>query len=319
MSNEAHSADVQKLSVVVPALDEAPAIPALVEGITRACQAAERDFEIVIVDDGSTDETFERVRELNARDPRVRGVRFRGNFGKAAALTAGFAAARGGVVITMDADLQDDPAEIPRFLAKLEEGFDLVSGWKEVRHDPLGKTLPSRVFNRVTARLTGVPLHDFNCGFKAYRRELIDEIEVYGELHRFIPVLAAQKRFRIGEIAVRHHARPFGRSKYGVERFLRGFLDLITILFLTKYVRRPAHLFGATGLTMAAAGFAISLYMTFLWVTGHRPIGSRPLLLLGILLLIMGVQFVSMGLIGELILRRTRPAAETFSVRETIG
>ena len=307
------------VSVVIPALDEAASIQTLVEGVARTCTAAGRDFEVVVVDDGSADGTFDRVRELHARDPRVRGIRFRGNFGKSAALTAGFAAARGEVVVTMDADLQDDPEEIPRFLAALDEGFDLVSGWKQVRHDPPGKTVPSRVFNRVTAWLTGVPLHDFNCGFKAYRREVVDEVEIYGEMHRFIPVLAVQKRFRVGEIAVRHHPRPFGRSKYGLERLTRGLLDLITVLFLTNYVRRPAHLFGTTGLALSGTGLAISLYMTFLWLTGHRPIGNRPLLLLGVLLLIMGVQFVSMGLIGELILRRTGPAAETYGVRETVG
>jgi glycosyltransferase involved in cell wall biosynthesis len=307
------------VSVVIPALNEEESVPALVAGIRTACEAIGRAFEVVVVDDGSTDGTFDRLRELRAADPRVRAVRFRGNFGKAAALSAGFQAVRGEVVLTMDADLQDDPTEIPRFLAKLDEGCDLVSGWKAVRNDPPGKTLPSKLFNAVTARLTGIPLHDFNSGFKAYRRELIDEIEVYGELHRYIPVLAAQKRFRIGEIAVRHHARRFGRSKYGVERFTRGLLDLLTILFLTKYIRRPSHLFGTGGLAFMGAGLAISLYMSALWLLGERPIGNRPLLLLGVLLLIVGVQFVSMGLIGELILRQTRPTAETFSIRETLG
>lgn len=307
------------VSVVIPALNEAESLGELIDGIGAACDGTGRSWEVIVVDDGSTDGTMEVLRRRHEADERVRAVSFRGNFGKAAALTAGFKAARGGIIVTIDGDLQDDPAEIPRFIEKLDEGYDLVSGWKRVRRDPLTKTLPSRLFNRTTSLMTGVGLHDFNCGFKAYRRELIEDLEIYGELHRYIPVLAAQKRYRIGEIPVRHHPRRHGRSKYGVERYLRGFIDLVTILFLTRYLRKPSHLFGGAGAVLSGTGFLICLYMTVIWFMGQRPIGNRPLLLLGVLLLITGVQFISLGLIGELILRRTRPSEETYSVRETVG
>ena len=219
----------------------------------------------------------------------------------------------------MDADLQDDPNEIPRFLEKIAEGFDLVSGWKKVRNDPAGKTVPSKLFNWITSRVSGIDLHDFNCGFKAYRRELVRELDIYGELHRYIPVLAGQKHFKIAEIPVLHHPRLHGRSKYGLERFTRGLLDLITILFLGRFLRRPSHLFGTGGLLMGGAGLLICAYMSALWIMGYRPIGNRPLLLLGVLLLIMGAQFVSIGLIGELITRFHRSGDDDYSVKETLG
>lgn len=314
-----HSVQDDLISIVIPAYDEAASLPDLIDGIRKTCEKIERNFEVIIVDDGSSDRTFEVVSKLHAQDERVRGIRFRGNFGKSAALSAGFQAARGSIIFTMDGDLQDDPEEIPHFLAKLNEGYDLVSGWKEVRHDPLSKTLPSHLFNKTTALLTGVGLHDFNCGFKAYRRELIDQLEIYGELHRYIPVLADQLRFRIGEISVKHHPRKHGKSKYGIERFTRGLLDLMTILFLTKYLKKPAHLFGGTGLFLSGSGFLICLYMTFIWIIGQGPIGNRPLLLFGVLLLVTGVQFISMGLIGELITSQTRPSEKAYSIIETVG
>ncbi|MCZ7582465.1 MAG: hypothetical protein M5R36_03525 [Deltaproteobacteria bacterium] len=204
-------------------------------------------------------------------------------------------------------------------MARLDEGYDLVTGWKKDRHDPLEKKIPSRFFNGITARLTGIPIHDFNCGFKAYRREVLDEIEIYGDLHRYIPVLAHQKGFRIGELAVRHHPRRHGRSKYGVERYLRGASDLVTILFLTRFFQRPGHLFGGGGIFFGSIGFLICLYMSFLWFIGERPIGNRPLLLLGILLLITGVQFVSIGLLGEMLAKNASRRSRAYSVQEKIS
>jgi len=306
------------VSVVIPALDEENTIEPLAEQIGSVLEALGKDYEIVFVDDGSTDGTFERVRVLHERDGRIKGIRFRGNFGKSEALTAGFDASRGKVIVTMDADLQDDPEEIPRFLETIQQGYDLVSGWKKQRQDPLGKRIPSLIFNRITSWVSGIKLHDFNCGFKAYRRELVEELDIYGELHRYIPALAGQRRFRIAEIPVRHHPRRHGRSKYGWERFTRGLLDLITILFLTNYLRRPAHLFGTTGLALGGTGFLICMYMTVLWFLGQRPIGNRPLLLLGILLLITGVQFVSIGLLGELINRFNSSGKPEYSVIEEL-
>lgn len=307
------------LSVVIPCFNENGSLVELCRRLVETLEGMGRSFEIVFIDDGSTDGGFETLRRLHGEDSRIKALRFRRNFGKSAALTAGFAAAQGRCVVTMDADLQDDPKEIPRFLEKLAEGFDLVSGWKRRRNDPLEKTLPSRLFNRVTSRLSGVRLHDFNCGFKAYRREVLQEIEIYGEHHRFIPVLAHQKGFRVAEIPVEHHARLHGKSKYGWERYLRGATDLLTVLFLTKYMQRPAHLFGGAGVTLGGLGFAICTYMSVLWFVGERPIGNRPLLLLGVLLLITGVQFVSIGLLGEMITKSGRGGAAEYSLVERLG
>ncbi|HEV8686790.1 MAG TPA: glycosyltransferase family 2 protein, partial [Gaiellaceae bacterium] len=237
---------------------------------------------------------------LHAVQPNVRVVRLRRNFGKAAALDAGFRNATGDIVVTMDGDLQDDPAEIPRLLAKLDEGFDLVSGWKARRRDPLSRRVLSRVFNWVTGRVSGVRLHDMNCGLKAYRAEVVRGLSIYGELHRFIPVLAHYRGFRVGELSVNHRPRREGRSRYGMERYLRGFLDLLTVTFMGRYRHRPLHLFGGLGLALGFAGFLICLYLTALWFAGHA-IGHRPLLTLGVLLVVVGMQFLSLGLIGEMI------------------
>ncbi|MBZ0272447.1 glycosyltransferase family 2 protein [bacterium] len=306
------------VSVVVPCFDESESLPALIDGIVESLNGTGRSFEIVVVDDGSHDGSFDVVRERAAADTRVRGLRFRRNFGKSAALSAGFESARGDVVLTLDADLQDDPLEIPRFLAAIDGGLDLVSGWKRERHDPVEKTLPSRLFNAVTAKITGIPLHDFNCGFKAYRREVLEDIDLYGEQHRFIPVLAGQRGYRIGEIDVRHHPRRHGRSKFGAARYLRGAADLLTIVFLTRYFQRPGHLFGGGGFLLGGLGLAICAYMSALWFAGERPIGNRPLLLLGILLIITGVQFVSIGLIGEMLAKRSHRKGATYSVAERV-
>ncbi|HPQ69708.1 MAG TPA: glycosyltransferase family 2 protein [bacterium] len=308
-----------ELSIVIPLFNEQDSLPPLYAQLTAALGALGRTYELLFIDDGSTDNSFAVLQELHQKDPtHVRVLQFRGNFGKSAALAAGFKETRGEIVFTMDADLQDDPAEIPAFLQKLDEGYDLVSGWKKVRHDPLGKTLPSKVFNWFTRVFTGVNLHDFNCGFKCYRREVIDSIQVYGEMHRYLPALAAEMRFRVGELPVRHHPRTHGKSKYGLERFTRGAADLITILFLTRYLRRPAHLFGAAGFGFSGFGFLILLYMTGLWFAGVRPIGNRPLLTLGVLLTIVGIQFISIGLLGEMMVRSTAGQRPDYSIKNRL-
>jgi glycosyltransferase involved in cell wall biosynthesis len=256
------------------------------------------------------------VREARARDPRVKLVRLRRNFGKAAALSAGFDHSMGRIVVTMDGDLQDDPDEIPRFLSTLEEqDLDLVSGWKRRRRDPVSKTLPSRLFNWVTRQLAQVDIHDFNCGFKAYRREVLAEIAVYGELHRYIPVLASRRGFSVGEIQVNHYPRRHGASKYGWDRFYKGLLDLITVLFITRYTRRPLHLFGAFGLLFLTAGLAINAYLAWIWFGGQN-LSNRPLLLLGILLMLLGIQVLTTGLIGEMITFKNFRRRDSYSIKE---
>jgi glycosyltransferase involved in cell wall biosynthesis len=312
---EIRSLDV---SVVIPVLNEQDTVIELSRQIAEVLDDHGTSFEIIFVDDGSSDETTAAVREANERDGRVKLLRFRRNFGKAAALCAGFDIARGRILITMDGDLQDDPAEIPRFLAVLEEEeLDLVSGWKKKRHDPPSKRYPSKLFNWVTRKLAQVDLHDFNCGFKAYRREVAEQIAVYGELHRYIPVLAARRGFRIGEIVVTHHPRKHGSSKYGWDRFYKGFLDLITVLFITKYTRRPLHLFGVIGLFSLLVGFGINFYLFILWL-GNESLSQRPLLLLGVLLMLLGIQVLTTGLVGEMITFKNFRGADSYSVRERI-
>ncbi|MBI2461630.1 MAG: glycosyltransferase family 2 protein [Candidatus Rokubacteria bacterium] len=304
-----------EVSVVVPVLDEVESLEILHRELTAALEQIGRPYELIFVDDGSRDGSFEALEKLHRSDERVRAVQFRRNFGKAAALAVGFREARGRLIVTLDADLQDDPAELPRLLARLEEGYDLVSGWKLRRQDPPSKTLPSRLFNRVTARLTGLPLHDLNSGFKVYRREVVEELRLYGELHRFIPALAAWRGFRVGEVPVHHRPRRFGRSKYGSARFWRGCLDLLTVLFLTRYTRRPLHLFGGLGLLSLAGGLGVNLYLTGLWLAGARPIGTRPLLAFGVLSMLVGIQFFSLGLLSELVLSYQARHADDVSIR----
>ncbi len=247
----------------------------------------------------------------------MRGVRFRRNFGKAAALTAGFRAAQGEIVFTLDGDLQDDPAEIPRFLARLDEGFDVVSGWKQKRYDPWHKVGPSRVFNGLVSRLTGCHLHDHNCGFKVYRRAVLDEVDIYGELHRFVPVLAFARGFRIAEIVVHHRPRTFGRSKYGFSRFLKGLLDLMTVRFLTGFSHRPLHLLGGLGLGMLVLGVLGLLYLALLWLEpANRPIGGRPLLIYSAAFSVVGVQLLFMGILAELLTMYSIRPERTYSVAE---
>src|SRR2546422_2570425 len=288
------------ISVVVPVHDEERSVALLYDELRSALEPLDVPWEAIFVDDGSSDGTFAALTRLHSAEENVRVVRLRRNFGKAAALGAGFDQARGDVVVTIDGDLQDDPAEIPRLLAKLDEGFDLVSGWKSRRRDRLSRRILSRIFNRVTGLFSGVRLHDMNCGLKAYRAEVVHGLRLYGELHRFIPVLAHYRGFRIAELPVNHRPREHGRSRYGVERYLRGFLDLLTVSFIGRYRHRPLHLFGGLGLLLGAIGSAILIYLTVIKALGHA-IGQRPLLLLGVLLVVIGMQFFSLGLISEMI------------------
>ncbi len=288
------------ISVVAPVYNEERSVVLLYEELQAALDPVAESWEAVYVDDGSTDGTFAALTRLHSRAANVRVVRLRRNFGKAAALAAGFAQAHGDIVVTIDGDLQDDPGEIPRLLAKLDEGYDLVSGWKAKRRDPLTRRIPSRLFNWVAGRMSGVRLHDLNCGLKAYRAEVVSGLVLYGELHRFIPVLAHDRGYRVTEVAVNHRPREHGRSRYGLERYLRGFLDLLTVSFMGRYRHRPLHLFGGLGLLLGLGGFAVLVYLTILKLSGHA-IGERPLLTLGVLLVVVGMQFFSLGLISEMI------------------
>jgi len=288
------------ISVVIPVHNEERSVALLLDELGSALDPLDRSWEAVFVDDGSTDGTFAALTRLHAAAVNVRIVRLRRNFGKAAALQAGFEEAQGDIVVTIDGDLQDDPSEIPRLLAKLDEGFDLVSGWKTRRRDPLRRRLPSRIFNAVTGRLSGLRLHDLNCGLKAYRAEVLRGLRLYGELHRFVPVLAHYRGFRVAELPVNHRPREHGRSRYGVERYVRGFLDLLTVTFMGRYRHRPLHLFGGLGLTLGSLGAVILVYLAAIKIGGNA-IGQRPLLTLGVLLVVVGVQLLSLGLLSELI------------------
>jgi len=259
--------------------------------------------EIIYIDDGSGDGSAAVLKGLADGDTRVKVISFYRNYGKAAALAAGFEAAAGDVVVTMDSDLQDDPAEIPAMIDLLNQGWDMVSGWKKVRHDPLRRRLPSKFYNFVVRLMTGVPIHDSNCGLKVYRAEVVKRVEVYGGLHRYIPALAKYKGFKVTEKVVRHRPRQYGKTKYGLTRYLHGLLDLFTVLFIGRYFQRPLHFFGLVGLLLSIAGFVISIYLTINWFAGV-PIGNRPLLFLGILLIIVGIQFFSLGLLAELFVQR---------------
>lgn len=288
------------LSVVIPAYNEAASLRELVPAVVRVCAATGLTFEVWIVDDGSTDDTGAVAEALHAEDERVGLLALRRNFGKSAALKTGFEHAAGAAVVTMDADLQDDPEEIPMLLAALDDGLDLVSGWKRTRHDPISKTWPSRFFNRVVARVTGIPIHDFNCGLKAYRAEVTHAIALYGEMHRFLPVLAHRQGFRVGEREVRHHARRYGQSKFGPARFVNGFLDLLEVVFLAGGSRTPLHVFGRIGTVCLLLGGAINVYMFVVWLL-QGGLRVRPLLLFGVILIILGIQFISIGLLAALI------------------
>ena len=305
------------LSVVVPVFDEAESLPELADRIRTALDAAGLSFEVWLVDDGSRDGSWAVIDALHAHDDRFHGVRFRRNYGKSAALAVGFERAQGRCVATLDADLQDDPAELPAMVARLDAGADLVSGWKQRRNDPLEKTIPSRFFNGVTRLFSGIPLHDFNSGIKAYRAEVVKSVRVYGELHRYIPLLAKWEGYdRIEEQVVQHHARKYGRTKFGLERYLRGFLDLITVIFLTRFARRPMVFFGGLGTLSFLFGFGILAYLSVAKVFFGEPIGDRPLLTLGVTTLLLGAQSFLAGLLGEMIVRPENEDARRFEVVE---
>ncbi|MFO7654717.1 MAG: glycosyltransferase family 2 protein [Candidatus Krumholzibacteriia bacterium] len=302
-----------RLAVVVPAFNEAESLPELVERIAGVVEPLGWSYEVWLVDDGSVDGSDRVIADLAARRPEVRGLSLSRNYGKAAALAAGFAAVAADWVITMDADLQDDPEEIPRLVEKLEEGYDLVSGWKQARKDSFVKNQTSRLFNRVTGAMCGLRLHDFNCGLKAYRGEVTRWVRLYGEMHRYVPAMAHLAGFRVTELPVRHHARKYGRTKYGMNRFLNGFLDLLTVYFLHARGSSPLHFFGRLGAWLFAGGGAISLYFLGIWLLGQG-LRVRPMLVLGLVLIVLAVQFVSLGLVAELIVAGRKPE-RTYRVR----
>jgi len=309
------------LSIVIPVFNEEESLEKLHEELCEVADSHGHEWEAVFVDDGSSDGSWAVIERLAGADARVRGIRFRRNFGKAASLSAGFADARGELIITLDADLQDDPHEIPNFLVEMEKGLDVVSGWKKIRHDPWHKVGPSRVFNWMVSRLTGVKLHDHNCGMKCYRREVFDEVQLYGELHRFVPVLAAARGFRVGEVVVQHRPREFGRSKYGVTRFVKGFLDLLTVKFLTGFGQRPQHVLGTAGLASFLLGAIGLTYLAVYWVLrqcfpewGLLPLHQRPAVIYSVGLLLLGGQLMSIGFLGELIIAYQQRDMRTYSI-----
>ncbi|HET55904.1 MAG TPA: glycosyltransferase [Ignavibacteria bacterium] len=312
---ESASFSFSKVSIVVPLFNEEESLNPLYSEIIKSVKEANIDYEIIFIDDGSTDKSLEILRELNRKDNKVRYISFRKNYGKSAAINVGFQKASGDAVITMDADLQDDPAEIPNLLKKLDEGFDMVSGWKKVRFDPFIKKHSSKFFNYTTRVMTGIKIHDFNCGLKAYKKEVVKNINVYGELHRYIPVLANNKGFSISEIPVKHHPRRYGKTKFGISRFFKGFVDLLTVVFNARYIRRPLHLFGFFGATAFLFGIIVNLWLTYEKIFLGKGIGNRPLLFLGILLIIVGVQFFAVGLLGEIIVHNS-PQREDYNIKE---
>ncbi len=314
------------LSIVIPVYNEEQSLQELQRQLDEVGRQNNLQLDIVFVDDGSTDGSWAVIQNLVAGDPRISAIRFRRNFGKAAALNAGFAQARGELVMTLDADLQDDPAEIPGFLAQMEQGFDVVSGWKKTRHDPWHKVGPSRVFNWMVSRLTGVELHDHNCGMKCYRREIFDEVTLYGELHRFVPVLADARGYRVGERVIQHRPRQFGQSKYGLTRFVKGFLDLLTVKFLTGFGQRPQHILGTIGLVSFLLGGLGMTYLAIYWLVaqvrpdlGLLPLHQRPAVIYSVGLLLLGAQFMSVGVLGELVIAYTQKSDRNYSIAERIG
>lgn len=308
-----------ELSFVIPVYDEEDSVGELHGQLSAILAELPLAAEIIFVDDGSRDSTPQRLEELYREDPRVRVVGLRRNFGKTAALVAGFREARGHTIFTMDSDLQDDPKEVPRFLEELNRGFDVVSGWKRRRHDPRSKTLPSRLFNLTVRRTTGIPLHDFNSGFKAYRREVLDELKLYGELHRFIPVMAYWKGYRIGEIEIEHRSRKYGRSKFGAGRLLKGLLDFVKVLFLTRYMQRPLQLFGPLGLVLWLGGMVGFGFLLLLKLLGQSVFQKHgPLLFFSGIMVISGIQLFMLGLLGEMLRHYSYRAADEYSVKRRL-
>ena len=308
------------LSLVIPTYNEEESLPELVAWIARVCEEMKLDYEMVFVDDGSTDKSWSTLCELKQKYSAVKGIKFRRNYGKSAALNTGFEAAQGDVIITMDADLQDNPDEIPGLYGMIKSGeYDLVSGWKRKRRDPLSKRIPSKLFNWVTRKLSGIELNDFNCGLKAYSKELVKSIEVYGEMHRYIPVIAKKEGFeKIGEKVVNHQARKYGTTKFGFERVMRGYLDLMSISFMSKFALRPMHFFGSLGTLLTVLGCGILLYLTIIKMfQGIGGISARPLFFLGMLSVIVGVQLFIAGFLAEMI-SRNNPRRNNYSIETKI-
>ncbi|MGI9510126.1 MAG: glycosyltransferase family 2 protein [Geminicoccaceae bacterium] len=309
-----------RVSVVVPVYEEHESLPILTEQILEVAERHDVDLhELIFVDDGSRDRSWPVLKELAATKPRVTAIKLRRNFGKATALNVGIEAASGDIIVTMDADLQDDPAELPRLIETMGTGFDLVSGWRERRHDPMSKTWPSWLYNKVTSLLSGIELHDFNCGYKAYRREVFDSVDLYGEMHRYVPVLAHSLGFKVGEIPVEHHARRYGQSKYGFKRFMRGFIDLLTVITITRYARTPGHLFGAIGIALLGVGGMALTYLTGLKLFTGAQIGGRPMMFFGGLSVVVGVQILLFGLLSEMINSHTTGLETKVLIKEQVS
>ena len=305
----------KKISVLIPLFNEQDSLSELSREIAEVFKNLNNNYEILFIDDGSTDNSLKVIKDITRSNNRVRYISFRKNYGKSAALNVGFKHVSGDAVITMDADLQDDPGEIPNLLQELQKGYDLVSGWKKRRHDPFIKKYSSRFFNYTTKIMSGIKIHDFNCGLKAYRRAVVKSITVQGELHRYIPVLADWKGFRVSEVIVKHHPRRYGKTKFGISRFFKGFIDLITVIFTTRYIQRPLHFFGLLGVVTFIVGFTIDAYLSILWFLDKINLSNRPILFLGTVLIIVGVQFFSLGLIGEMLVHTNNTEA-TYGIKE---
>lgn len=300
----------RKLSVVIPLFNEEESLNPLTNEIRKALKVIDLAYEIIFVDDGSTDKSLSIIKDICKTDKRFKYISFQKNYGKAAALQMGFKEATGDVVVTLDADLQDDPGEIINLLKKLDEGYDVISGWKKKRYDPIIKKLSSKFFNLVTRIFSGIKIHDFNCGLKAYRKDVTVNLKIYGELHRYIPVLAKWQGYKISETIVQHHPRKYGTTKFGTSRFFKGFIDLLTVMFTTRYIRRPMHFFGFLGMLSFLVGLVVNGYLAYLWLIQDQYLSNRPMLFLGILLVIVGVQFFSVGLLGEMLVNNFRAETE---------
>ena len=309
-----------KYSVILPVFNEEKSLDELIQRLVKVLNSFKDDYEIIFIDDGSSDKSLAIMQKLNHKNSKIKVISFRKNFGKSTALICGFHFSLGEIIFTMDADLQDQPEDIPLFLKKFKQGYDSVSGWKKHRHDPIDKIIVSRIFNFLATKLTGVKIHDFNCGFKAYKREAIKDLELYGDLYRFIPALISWQGFKVGEIEVNHHRRLYGKSKFGQSRLIRGIFDLFTIVFILRFLKRPLHFFGFLGLMFFLLGFLISLYLTIIWF-GGQSIGHRPLLVLGILLIVVGFQFISTGLLGEMMtyFQNKSEKEKVFPIAKKIG
>jgi glycosyltransferase involved in cell wall biosynthesis len=311
--------DTINLSIIIPIYNEEGNIEELSEKIISSLGKEDITYEMIFIDDGSTDNSLSVLERIASANSNFKVIRFKRNFGKAAAYSAGFRHARGEIILTMDGDLQDDPGEIIKFVRKMDEGYDLVTGWKYKGKGSFSKRIPSRIFNLVTSFITGVKIHDFNCPFKAYKRDVVKNLHIYGELYRFIPVLANWRGHKIAEIQVENYPRKSGKSKYGFARLIKGALDLLTVILVTKFFNRPLHLFGISGIVMSSLGFIMSLFFTILWFMGQRPIQNRPLLLSGLFLLFLGLQFICIGLVGELIINSKLTSEDQYTIEKIIN